>query len=327
MPLETLVAPPPAGQYHSSAQVQVARLLGDVTAADGWDYGAVDSSGKTMDTAKIIAKPGGGYLAVYHCLVSTVFEVRVADSTNLATWTYRATLGTHESQPAIAVLPDGGFLVPVEADNNGIQSPSATWIRFHYYTSLANLLAGTAARTLDTEHTLVGPISGGGAEGTPHVYRVVSYTDIDHSIFDIGCHYFMGAVTDRQARGTLTNWSSWSMRTEPLIDTAVARQGAAGKVGDRDSLTWGDSTLVIVEAQTVQNDNATWQPYLYDWQTGQAVRLSVKTHGGSTGFANSTMTLLPGPVSGTVLLATHFIFGAAAAPGESNSLIYYRTVS
>lgn len=327
MPINTLPVPTGSSQVYSSAIVQVHRLLQDVTTAEGFDYGLTDSSGKTMDTLKVIAKPGGGYLGVYHCLVTTVFEVRVADSTDLLTWTYRATLGTHESQPHIALLPDGGFLVPVEADNNGIASPSATWIRFHYYSSLANLLAGTAARTFDTTHTLVGPISGGGAEGTPHVYSILRYTNIDNCAFDIGCHYFQSAITDRQARGTFTDWTTWAMRTEPTVDTAIQRQGAAGKIGDRDSLLWNSSTLAILEAQTTLNDNATWEPYLYDWQTGQAMRIWIKTHGGSTGFANPNMSLVPHPTSGTALVATMFIFGSAAATGESNSLIYYRTVT
>ena len=318
--------PSMVGIQSTAEQTRLWTILQDAAAATATRYQTKDSALSVMDCVKVIAKPGGGYLGVYHTLAGGVFTSKVADSTDLMNWTWRANLGTHESQPSIFALPDGGFVVPVEADNNGIQSPSATWIRFKHYTSVANLLAGTAAATFDTEHTLVGPISGGGAEGTPHIYSALSYTSIGASVFDVGWHYFQGAMTDRQARGTLTNFSSWSTRTEPLLDAAIQAQGAAGKIGDRDSLVYQGRLLNVVEAQLVLDDDATWRTYLYDWSTGVARLVPVRTDGGSTGFANPTFSLLPGPAGGTVLFASMFLHSSAAAPGESGSLIYYRSL-
>ncbi len=54
--------------------------------------------------------------------------------------------------------------------------------------------------------------------------------------------------------------------------------------------------------------------------------MPVRTDGGSTGFANPTFSLLPGPAGGTVLFASMFLHSSAAAPGESGSLIYYRSL-
>jgi hypothetical protein len=44
----------------------LALLLGDVRAAAAYRYGAEDSLGNRMDTAKVIQSPAGDYLAVYH---------------------------------------------------------------------------------------------------------------------------------------------------------------------------------------------------------------------------------------------------------------------
>jgi hypothetical protein len=44
----------------------LALLLSDVPTAAAYRYGAMDSLGHRMDTAKVIQSPAGGYLAVYH---------------------------------------------------------------------------------------------------------------------------------------------------------------------------------------------------------------------------------------------------------------------
>ena len=73
-----------------------------------------------MDTAKIIPGPSGdSYLAIYHHLMGSAFHVRVATSTNLLRWEYAATLESGASQPTIAKLSDGGYLVAYEKDGGG----------------------------------------------------------------------------------------------------------------------------------------------------------------------------------------------------------------
>ena len=48
------------------AELSIQTVLGDVVGSTGHRYGVRDSDGNTMDTAKIIANPSGGYLAIYH---------------------------------------------------------------------------------------------------------------------------------------------------------------------------------------------------------------------------------------------------------------------
>ncbi len=71
-----------------------------------------------MDTAKIIADPTGGYMAVYHTMISSVFHVSVATSGDLINWTFQRELGSHASQPHMTALSNGGFLVAWEQDPN-----------------------------------------------------------------------------------------------------------------------------------------------------------------------------------------------------------------
>ena len=63
-----------------------------------------------MDTAKIVADPAGGYLAVSHAGDS----VNLATSADLLTWTVHQTLDPQATQPTITALPTGGWLTAVE---------------------------------------------------------------------------------------------------------------------------------------------------------------------------------------------------------------------
>jgi hypothetical protein len=65
---------------HAAAPPELVALLEDVTAADAHQYRTTDDQNVGMDTAKIIANPQGGYLAVYHHLINNVFQVRLATS-------------------------------------------------------------------------------------------------------------------------------------------------------------------------------------------------------------------------------------------------------
>lgn len=64
---------------------------------------------------------------------------------------------------------------------------------------------------------------------------------------------------------------------------------------------------------------------MYDYQTLNADRTTIRTDGGSTAFANPTLTVLRAPNGQRALVVTLFIPSEGAAPGESGSLVYYRT--
>ena len=93
--------------------LSIQALIGDVTAATAHHYALKDSVGNQMDTAKIIANPAGGYLAVYH----TGDSANLATSTDLVTWTFRRTLDPQATQPTICALPTGGFVTAAEFNN------------------------------------------------------------------------------------------------------------------------------------------------------------------------------------------------------------------
>ena len=316
----------PSAVPATSAIDDMTALIGDVRQATAYRYGLRDSSGGSMETLKVIANPSGGYLGVYHTNLGTAYAVRVATSSDLVTWTLRATLDSHASQPTIAPTSDGGFLVVEEADNNRLASPSATWLRFLHYPGLARLLSSAPDARFDAPHTLVAPIPKGGAEGTPNVYSVTLSPDLGHSIIDIGFHYFKDAVVDRQARGALTNFRSWRARAQPAIDAALEALGCKGNIGDRDSLEYEGVRLNIHEGQLVRNDWSAWRVFLYQPHTGEARRLAVATHRGSRSFANPSFSWVTLPSGKRAIAVTMFIPVAGSAPGEAGELLYYREV-
>ncbi len=130
--------------------------------------------------------------------------------------------------------------------------------------------------------------------------------DIDHSIIDVGFHYQRNCDLDRQARGRLTNFTTWTAAADTGADdrltAAAAAQGRVvnGNIGDRDSALFDNIRYALYEVQYVKGDFGSWRLYLHNWQTGTATYLPVTTHGGSTAFANPTVHRdhLPGGQAG-----------------------------
>jgi hypothetical protein len=314
--------PSPSSAPPEDPMAGMAALITEVTAADAYRYGLRDSAGSSMDTLKVIPSSAGGYLGVYHTLIGDAFHVKLATSGDLLTWTYRIDLDTHASQPTLAATSDGGYLLLEEADNNGLVATSATWLRFRHYPTLARLVAAAPDRTFDAPHTLVS--TNGGAEGTPNIYSASLSPDLSHSVIDIGFHYFKDAVVDRQARGQLVNFSAWSTRTEPQIDSAITALGVAGNIGDRDSVVFDGAQLNIHEGQLTKGDWASWRVFLYDPATARADRVAVQTHKGSVSFANPSFSILPGPTGSAVIVVTLFLPVSGSATGEAGELLYFR---
>ena len=318
----------PAAAAAITPKAMLIDLIQNVPNATGFRYGVHDSNGRTMDTVKIIPKPGGGYLGVYHYLstLDNSFHVALGTSNDLLRWTAQRDLGAHESQPTIASLPDGSFLVAVEADTNGT-SPPKLWVRFKHFASLTALLAGTTDKVFDAPHTLVPADSG--AEGTPNIYSASLDPDLAHSSIEVGFHYFKDFDVDRQAHGTLVNLGSatpgWTTRVDSTLNDALLAAGDVhGNLGDRDSMRWNGRRYNLQEVQLVKRDYASWRIALFDWSTGTATRLAIKTHQGSTSFANPTFTNLKSPSGRSAVVVTLFLPSEGAAPGEGGELIYYK---
>ncbi|HET8586317.1 MAG TPA: hypothetical protein VFM74_00430 [Candidatus Limnocylindria bacterium] len=299
----------------------LAAAISNVTAADGYRYQLHDSDGATMDTLKVIASPAGGYLGVYHSGGPDRFSVKLATSSDLLTWLHITDLDAYASQPTIATLPDGGFLLADEAGGD----PSAadgTWLRFRHYPDLAALLSGTSDRLFEAPHTLVP--SRRGAEGTPSIESVSFDPDLDHSVIRIGFHYFKDARVDRQALGVLTDFERWTATPDVTADADLIAAGAAGKIGDRDTISADGRQLRLYEGQLRNDDWSSWRVYLYEPATRRVLPLQVRTHGGSSAFANPTLSLLPGPTGRPALVMTLFLPESGAARGETGELIYFK---
>ena len=194
-------------------------LIGDVVGSTGHRYGLTDSAGNTMDTVKIITNPAGGYLGVYH----TGNTVNLASSTDLLNWVFRRTLDAQATQPTICALPTGGYLTAVEYND---QARSGGLLRLRHYANLSALLAGA----VDRERTIPRSLSGCN-EGTPNFYSVSLTPDIDHSIIDVGFHYQRNCDLDRQARGRLTNFTSWTAAADHRRGQPAHRSGRESRDG------------------------------------------------------------------------------------------------
>jgi Bacterial Ig domain len=307
----------------AAASSELVALLQDVAAADAHRYGTADDQGVGMDTAKIIpAPPGKGYLAVYHHLIGGTFNVRLATSTDLLHWHYVATLESDASQPTIVELSDGGFLVAYEKSGRGAYcGGSGSCLAFQHYPHMNALLAGAEDRSLAVNRTLSAC-----NEGTPNIYAATLHPDLDHSIINVGFHYFKGCDVDRQAIGTLTNFSSWKTQADANLNTLFTNLGTiGGNVGDRDALLYQGRPYSLVEAQNTKNNFGTWRPYLFDRTPNSLTRLQIKTHAGSTSFGNPTYTELTLPGGDRGFVSTQFIFSEGALGGEAGPLFYYRS--
>jgi len=293
----------------------LALSLGHVRAAAAYRYGARDSLGNPMDTAKVIDSPAGGYLAVYH----SGRVCHLASSGDLMTWTHRAVVDEPATQPTIAMAPDGGLVTAAEFDDG-----HGGRLRIRYWPTLAALLQGRPAREFLAPRTLSAC-----NEGTPSIRRVAFEPDVDDSMIELGLHYHWRCRVDRQARGTLTGFGSWTAAAEPALDAAVVRAAVAvgerigGNIGDRDHVRDLGHAYDLVEAQGREGDFASWRVYLVDRSALTAQRLEVVTHGGSTAFANPTATRLRDPSGRDAVMVTLFLPVEGAAVGEAGSLLYY----
>lgn len=156
------------------------------------------------------------------------------------------------------------------------------------------------------------------AEGTPNVYGATG------SSIDVGFHYFKNCDVDRQARGTLNGFAQWSAAPQPALDAPFEAFGPRGNIGDRDNLAFAGISYNLHEVQFTKGDFGSWRTYLYDWSTRRATPLAIRTHGGSTAFANPSATVLTAPSGRPAVLTTLFIPLQGAAKGEAGELVYYR---
>ena len=309
-----------AGQTTHAATTSPRFLVENVPANQSV-YHVHDSAGHTMDTLKVVTDPTTKrYLGVYHWAVSNGYNVGIATSTDLRRWTYQRTLDLKASQPYLAFSSKKLPILAVEAYTN-------SHLRFRYWSSVSAMLGTAAAvKTFDAPRTLSSC-----AEGTPDIrsitYSSVTSTLTSGSTIVVGHHYFANCKTDREALGTLVNFSKWTTKAQPSIDTAMTNAGAAGKHGDRDQFSYKSHTYTLYEGSIsgTSFSMGDWRNYLYDGST--MVQLTIHTAMGSKAFANPSTTVLNDPSGVPSLLVTQFIPSEGAAAGESGELLYWKPLS
>jgi len=288
-------------------------ILEDVTGATAWRYGARDDHGRVLDTIKIIENPEGGYLAVYHAWSGDEFLVHLATSTDLIRWAFTTTLEAGASQPTIASLPNGGYLVAFEKEADG------SHLRFAYYSDPASLFEGVPQRIFDAPRTL-SPFH----EGTPNIYGVAMGESVTNSRIVAGFHYFDDRLgVDRVATGVLRNFTTWTTEDSTAYNEALVSESAKGNIGDRDDGAFLGEEYIVQEVQFAAGDWSSWRVFLYEVSTDTFALLNIKSHAGSTAFANPTFTVLKSPNGADCVVVTYFVPQESAKGGESGQLIFY----
>lgn len=293
-------------------ETDIKNMVENVTASSS-RYDAKDDVGNGLDTLKIIDKPSGGYIGVYHVMKNNAFVTKVATSTDILNWKYEIDLDNNASNPTILQLSDGGYVVAMQIDDG-----TKIWLRIKYYPNLNKLLSGNSSKSFDATHTLTP--SNSGAEGTPNIYSATLSPNIDNSVIEIGFNY-----GNKQARGTLTGFSSWVTKDESQVNSAITALGATNII-DRDNIAY-DGNFNIIEGQLKQGDWSSFRLFLYNFDTNKASQLSVKTHKGSISFSNPTITQIKDSNGDPVLVVTTLIRTEGSALGEPGELIYYAPIS
>jgi hypothetical protein len=304
-----------------AAPSTILEILEDVKGAKGFRFDAKDNMAVGLDTIKIIENPSGGYIGVFHHLVSGEFQVRLGTSTNLINWTFRRTLVANASQPTVAYhASSGGFYIVYEQ----WMSPGSTGdchLKVNYYASVNDLLTSAPTLTFTVPHS---PFNPSNLEGTPNIYSISP----DGNSLDIGFHYYNSTISkDRTARGTLTGFFSgspiWTTHIEEAYNSKLIADGVKGNLGDRDYGFLFGKEINLQEGQLIQFDFGSWRSYLYDFETTTFQLLEVKTPKGSIAFGNPAFTVLTLPGGSKGIVVTYFIFSEGAASGEAGQLVFY----
>ena len=286
-------------------------LIVDVTAATAHRYRISDDRGRSMDTLKVIARPEtSSFAAVYHTWndADQAFHVHLATSTDLLSWSWQAELAVKASQPTIAAVPGGGYVVAWE------QEPDPIHIVIASYPTWGALVGATPDRRFDVPVTM--PACG---EGTPSIESVT------RDRLELGFHYHASCERDLQASGAL-DWSegTWQSRQERGRDRALFEAGVTGHVGDRDRIAFRGRDVLLLDGQLVQDANGTWRTFLVD-EAGHAERLTFRTDASSASFMNPTISQVR--IGGRdALVVTLYLPTEGAHGGEDGPLLFYRTL-
>lgn len=293
-----------------AARTELLSLITDVTQATAYRYKLEDDQGRHMGPMDVIWVPEADrFAAVYFSWdgVDQAFHTHVATSVDLLDWAWEVELADLASQPSIAAMPDGGYVVAWE------QEPDPIHIVIASFDSWDDLRAGRIARRFDVPVTM--PACG---EGTPSIDAA------GRERVEISFHYHGDCERDRQASGW-TDWTTWQAVARPERDQALTNQGIDGHIGDRDTITFRGYELMLLEGERVPGDWSSWRTFLYDDKTRVADEIGFKTHAGSQAFSNASISEVR--IDGRdAILVTLYLFTEGSRGGEDEELLFYRTL-
>lgn len=304
-----------------NAQTQDAQelksIVEDATNANGYGYNVTDiPNADRLDTVKIIETSPKNYIGVYHTCEKIsgncdYMIVKLARSTDLANWYFVRDLFP-AAQPTIAKLSNGGYLLAYENWHNS----STVTIKFVYYQDLNSLFSGNYSYQFDAPNTF------SNLEGTPNIYSVTLSPDILHSQISVGFHYYDREKNgDRDAKATLTNFSSWSAQPDTQINSKLEALGLT-VIGDRDTMNFRGKQYALIEGATGTSTGLTWRIYLFDYSQNEMIPLSVETKNGSISISNPTFSNITLPLGMPGIVMAYFIHDWNH--GESGELIFYK---
>ena len=328
-----------------------ADIFGDVTTSLSHRYDMHDDQGQQLGVVHIDSirgdkSPWGGhsYLGVYHAHVGNEFQVRLASSPDMMSWTFRRTLVSNADMPYLYRVDadtDGWLMLAHEQwMTPGSQVPSRLGFKLYY--NEANLLAGDHFNSFKAPLTVGQPTS---IEGTPCIYAAARRMQNNLVVVDadIGFHFNDKSGIDQVGQGRLTSFGptviqpSWGgTRRSDAYDQLFIDKGAVGNIGQRAPGKIHGVHIQLQEANigpmppTVWQD---WRVWLYYFGSGEGDvpegsggahvdMVHVKTHHGSTAFGNPSWHKVPCPNGGggTCLFVSYFVFSEGAAGGEAGVL-------
>ena len=295
---------------HLSARDELRGYLEDIPGSTFRTYDLHDDLGQPMGPGAITTAPNGeGFASVYFVASGpdgAHFDVHLATSPDLRTWTWRAKLADSASQPTIEPSSDGGYVVGWEAE-------PPNHLQFAWYATWADLLDARYSKFFDVPMTLSDC-----AEGTPSFYEASS------TFLDVGFHFYDDCLVDRPARGT-TDWKTWRANPRPQLESAIRRFDVQAGVGDRDTITFRGFDFTLQEAMAVPDHWESFRVYLYDDATGKAEPLNLRTDAGCVAFTNPVVEIVELDGRPT-LVAGMFVPGEAGHQCEAGGLLYTTTL-
>jgi hypothetical protein len=255
--------------------------------------------------------PAHRYVGVFHNQINTTqFATYLGYSADLRVWHTLGEIHEPASQPDLRILPDDSVLYAEEYNPS-----SRPYVRVQYYgkasvTGLQALIANPAVAPAKAI-TLPGTLSAK-ADGTPEFGRISYDNAITSSKIEVTHHDFYRGQRDLEADGTLTNFTSWSVSADSLVNDLVTNAGGNGKIGDREIFEVGSQVYEVVEAQvnpTSGNDYGSWRLFLIDRTGGTVQKLSPVLAGSAQSLGNPTVSFVALPTGTPALVFTCFVFG------------------